>query len=204
MITEALLKTAGASTADADRFAEYLDAAAARYKITSPKQVAGFLAQASHESGHFNRLEENLYYTTADRIKAVWPSRFATAADAVPYLRNPMKLANKVYSGKLGNGNEASGDGARFLGRGLFQLTGRDNYAAATSDIGSNYIASPELVAIPMHAALTAAWFWTKNGCNRLIETDGIDATTRKINGAAMLGAAERREVYGRLLKALA
>jgi putative chitinase len=199
------LRAAGASGQDAERFAPHIAAACTRYSITTPRQVAAFLAQTGHESGGFVRLVENLNYTTPQRIMAVWPRRFPGGlAEAAQFVRNPDRLANRVYANRLGNGDETSGDGARYLGRGLIQLTGRANYMAAASAIGIDYKARPELVLLPEHAALTAAWFWSTAGCNALAEAGDFDATTRRINGPAMLGSDDRRKRYAAVLKVLA
>lgn len=204
MITVTALRAAGASLPVAQMFADPLSAACARFGISTPRRIAAFLAQCSVESGSFTRLHENLNYTTPERLCKVWPSKFKSIGAAVPYLRNPVKLANYVYAGRNGNGDEASGDGSRFIGRGLVQLTGRDNYHAAAQDIKTDYVAYPDLVALPDHAALTAAWFFAKNGCNELADTDKIDAVTRRVNGPAMLEADLRAERYRAVLKALA
>ena len=187
----------------AARFLAPVQATCARFHIDGRQQVAAFLAQAAHESGNFARLEEDLTYTTASRILAVWPRRFAGIADAAAFVRRPDALANRVYANRLGNGDEASGDGARFRGRGLFQLTGRANYMAAGDALSMPYKARPETVALPEHAALTAAWFWATTGCNAAANTGDFDRTTRLINGAAMLGADERRAKYAAVLGAL-
>jgi len=199
------IRAAGATQADAERFAPHIAAACARYGIASQRQVAAFLAQAGHESGGFSRLVENLMYTTPQRILAVWPKRFPGGlAEAAQFTRKPEKLANRVYANRLGNAEENSGDGARYLGRGLFQLTGRANYMAAGDAIGIDYKARPELVALPEHAALTAAWFWSTAGCNALADRGDFDATTRRINGPAMLGTPDRRKRYAAVLQVLA
>lgn len=202
-LTLATLRAAGATDAAARAFIAPLAQACKRLGIVTPRQVAAFVAQTAHESAGFTRLEENLNYSTADRLCRVFPSKFPTPASAVPYLRNPAKLANRVYSNRLGNADEASGDGARYIGRGLIQLTGRANYMAAGDAIGIDYKARPELVAMPEHAALTAAWFWASAGCNALAEAGKFDATTRTINGPAMLGAADRRARYEAALQAM-
>lgn len=204
MITIEAMRAAGIREPQARAFAEHIARACDRFDIATPRRIAGFLAQASHESAGLKRMEENLWYTTPARIRAVWPSRFRTAAEAAPFIRNPAKLANRVYSNKLGNADENSGDGARYIGRGIFQLTGRANYMAAGDALGVDYKARPELVMLPEHAAATAAWFWSKAGCNALMDAGDIDGTTRRINGPAMLGRDERRRHYEAALAALA
>lgn len=196
----------GVNPTQAKQFAEPLKAAMALNDILTPEKQAAFVAQCMIESASFTRLEENLFYTTPERIRAVWPSRFSTVEQAALYTRNPKALANRVYAHKLGNGDEASGDGWNFRGRGLFQLTGRDNYRAASVGIGlsSAYIHRPDMVAEPSDAALTAAWFWRDRGCNRAMDAGNFNQTTRIINGPAMLHAKEREAQYKRCLDALA
>lgn len=188
----------GINPTQAKQFAEPLKAAMALHDISTPARQAAFIAQCCVESQFFTKLEENLWYTTPARIRAVWPSRFSDDIQAGLYTRNPQALANRVYANRNGNGDEASGDGWNFRGRGLFQLTGRDNYRAASVGIGlsSAYIHRPDMVAEPSDAALTAAWFWTSRGCNQWIDADQFDKTTRAINGPAMLHRRERADLY--------
>ena len=116
-----------------DAWAGPLNAAMERFEINTPPRVAAFLAQVAHESGELARLVENLNYTAA-RLVAVWPTKFPTVEAAQPYERNPERLANRVYAKRLGNGDTASGDGWRFRGRGLIQLTGRNHLADDQND----------------------------------------------------------------------
>ena len=175
-----------------------------RFAISTAARVAAFLAQCHVESQGFTRLEENLHYTNAARIARVWPSRFQTAAEAAPYVRNPERLANRVYANRLGNGPQGSEDGWRFRGRGLKQLTGRTNYARASQALGRPYLASPDLLCDWPDAVLTAAWFWESSGCNRLADAGRIDSITRRVNGPAMLEAAQRQQRTAHYLRALA
>jgi putative chitinase len=182
-----------------DEFAPHIDAVFERFKINAPAQVAGFLAQAMHESQGLTRLEESLYYTTAANVIRVFPSRFSTLADAAVVLRNPELLANTVYSNRLGNGDFSSGDGWKYIGRGIFQLTGRANYMAAGDALSRPYKYQPEIVAEVPDAVLTAGWYWAVTGCN---DCASFDATTKKIN-RAMLGSKERRMIYRKLMEAM-
>lgn len=185
-------------------FADPLKAAMALHDITTPQRRAAFLAHCILESANFTRLEENLFYTTPERIQAVWPSRFPTVQDAAPFARNPQGLANRVYSNRNGNGDAASGDGWRYRGRGLFQLTGRTNYLRAAQALNQPYITQPDLVAEPSDACLTAAWFWTSNGGNDRIDRGDFNSTTRMVNGPAMLHSKERLALYQRGVEVLA
>lgn len=188
----------------AKQFELPLDAAMTAFAINTPKRAAAFLAQAAHESIGFTRLQENLSYSTPERLMEVFKGRFTGLADAAQYLRQPEKLANRVYANRLGNGDTSSGDGWRFRGRGLFQLTGRANYMAAGDGLGTDYKANPDLVAEPPDAAFTAAWYWAVGNLNAMADVGQIDVITRRINGPAMLGADERRALYQRFLQVLA
>lgn len=187
------LRAAGLGAAAAQRFLPVLPEALARFGIDSPRRFAAFLGQCHVESAGFTVLEENLRYTSAARITQVWPSRFADPGLAVTFVRNPERLANHVYAGRNGNGPASSGDGWRYRGRGLKQLTGRANYRAAAAALGKPYLDEPDLVREPTGALLTAGWFWQANGCNALADRWALDSITRRVNGPAMLQAAERR-----------
>lgn len=203
MISIDTLIRCGLHPTQARAFADPLAAACARFGIDTPRRVAGFVAQCRVESADFTRLEEGLFYTTPARIRAVFPSRVKSEADAATLARNPRALANRVYAGRLGNGDEASGDGWAYRGRGLIQLTGRDNYAAAAAACGKLYLERPDLVAQPEDACLTAAWFWASAGLNALADTRNWDGITRRVNGPAMLHKAERAAATLAALEAL-
>jgi len=154
-----------------------------RYDITTPLRVAAFIGQCHHETGGFNTLQENLNYSAAGLCKT-WPSRFPTLEDAQPYNRNPDMIANKVYSGRMGNTEE--GDGALYIGRGCIQLTGKTSYTLAGDALGVDFMHSPDLVAIPKYAALTAGWFWNKRGLNKEADAKDYEGMTKKINGGVI------------------
>jgi putative chitinase len=151
-----------------------------KYQINTPKRQACFIGQCMHESGGFKFLKENLNYS-AKALMNTWPSRFPDADTAEKFERNPEKIANKVYSGRMGNTED--GDGAKFIGRGLIQLTGKDNYKAFGDAIGEDLIANPQLVEEPRYAALSAGWFWNKRGLNALADAMDITTLTIRING---------------------
>lgn len=197
------LIAAGVNPTQAKAFAEPLKAAMALFDISTDERIAAFLAQAMIESQGFTRLEENLFYTTPARIDAVF-SAVKSIEEATLYVRNPQRLANKVYANRNGNGDEASGDGWAFRGRGLFQLTGRANYKAASEGVGMGavYVHKPGLVAEPSDACLTAAWYFHANGCNGLADRWEIDRITLAVNGKAMLHAKERRDATLSIFKA--
>ncbi len=204
MITTDLLIASGVTPTLAKVFAGPLASACRRFDIESRERVSMFLAQALHESAHLTSTEENLYYTTPERIRAVFPSTVKSMEQARELTRRPQALANRVYAGRLGNGDEAGGDGWRFRGRGIFHLTGRTNYIYAGREVGFGYERNPELVALPEHACLTAASFWQSRGCNALADMGDLAGVTRKVNGPAMLGGKERAALYLDVLEALA
>ncbi|RZJ85175.1 MAG: glycoside hydrolase family 19 protein [Massilia sp.] len=204
MITVATLIAAGIGPTQARQWAAPLATAAARFGIATPVREAGWLSQCGHESGGFAHLEENLYYTTAERVRAMFSSRVHSLADAALLLRNPKALANVVYANKNGNGDEASGDGWTYRGRGLLQLTGRANYLAAEAAIDQPYKAQPDLVLQPLHAAMTAAWFFAAGGGLALADASNVDAMTRLVNGAALAGLADRRQRFEQAVRAFA
>ena len=154
----------------------------AKFQINTPLRQAHFLAQLLHESGNLQFLKENLNYS-AKGLATTFKKYFLTEAIATPYARQPDKIANKVYGGRMGNGPEASGDGAKFKGRGYIQLTGRDNYTALAKDTGVDFVSHPELLETVQYAALSAGWFWNKNGLNTYADKDDILTITKRING---------------------
>jgi len=156
-----------------------------RWGITTARQQAGFIGQCGHECGNFTKLEEGLSYS-ADRLMKIWPKRFPTMEIAQRYARNPKGLANNVYANRMGNRDEASGDGWRFRGSGWLQLTGHANFFHAGKAIGVDFVKEPDLVRTPKYAALTAGWFWATHNCNALAEAGDWTALTKKINGGTV------------------
>jgi putative chitinase len=154
----------------------------AKFGIATVRQQAAFIGQCAHECGNFKILEENLNYRAATLMK-LWSKRFPTQEIANSYEKNPKKIANMVYSNRMGNRDEASGDGYRFRGRGCIQLTGHSNYFHAGQACGVDFVMNPDLVATPQYAAMTAGWFWSTHGCNPLAENQDWIALTKKING---------------------
>jgi putative chitinase len=181
----------------AAKVCDSLAAACERFNISTPQQIAMFLAQAAHESGRFKATTENLNYSK-EGLHATWPSRFPTVAGAEPYHRQPEKIANKVYADRMGNGNEASGEGFKYRGRGFVQLTGKANYQSFSNAIGNPEIMSnPDLVSQPEYAALSAGWFWDSHKLNEV--AGDVTVVTRKINGGT-LGLADRATHYTKAL----
>ena len=166
---------------------------AAKFQINTPLRLAHFLAQCGHESGGFRLTKENLNYS-AKGLNGIFKKYFPTLESALPYERKPEKIANKVYGGRMGNGPEASGDGAKFCGRGYIQLTGRDNYTAFGKSIGEDVTANPQVVA-EKYALLSAAWFFNKNKLHIMADGGATDAVvtsiTKRVNGGT-IGLADR------------
>ncbi len=156
-----------------------------RYEINTPERQAAFIGQCAHESMNFTRLEENLNYS-AEGLMKTWPSRFPTLEAAQPYHRNPEKIANKVYAGRMGNGPEETGEGWLYHGRGLIQLTGKDNYMLASDALREDFIYSPDLILAPRWAALTAGWYWNKRQLNKEADAKDYTGMTKKINGGTI------------------
>ena len=161
-----------------------------RYEINTPARQAAFIGQCAHESANFTKLEENMNYS-AEGLMKTWPSRFPTLESAQPYHRNPEKIANKVYSGRMGNGNEESGEGHLYHGRGILQLTGKDNYTLAGDALLQDFIHSPDLILAPRWSALTAGWYWNKRQLNKEADAKDYLTMTKKINGG-MIGLDDR------------
>jgi putative chitinase len=204
MISITTLVAAGLAPTQARQWAAPLATAALRFGIDRPVREAAWVSQCAHESGGFVHLEENLFYTTAERVRAMWPTRVPSLDIAATLLRNPKALANRVYANRNGNGDEASGDGWAYRGRGLLQLTGRANYLAAAAALDQPYKSQPDLVSQPLHAAMTAAWFFVAANGLVLADASNIDALTRAINGPAMVGQADRRQRFEQAVRAFA
>jgi putative chitinase len=170
-----------------------------KYEINTPKRQACFIGQCMHESGGFKFLRENLNYS-AKALMATWPSRFPDADTAEKFARQPEMIANKVYSGRMGNTED--GDGAKYIGRGLIQLTGKDNYKAFGEAIGEDLVANPQLVEQPRYAALSAGWFWNKRGLNALADAMDIETMSKRINGGT-IGMADRIAKINKVLDVL-
>ena len=164
---------------------EPLNETFARFDISTPLRQASFIGQAGHESGNFTKLSEGLSYS-AERLMVIWPKRFPNMEIAQKYARNPKALANNVYANRMGNRDEASGDGFRFAGAGLFQLTGHSNFYHAGQALGEDFVMQPELVKTPRFAALTAGWFWSTHNLNKFADIRDFTMMTKKINGGTI------------------
>lgn len=172
-----------------------------QYEINTTQRVAAFMAQCGHESAGFSVLKENLNYS-ATGLCATWPTRFPDIEDATPYHRNPEKIANKVYSNRMGNGNEASCDGFKYSGKGLIQLTGKANYKRFADAIHTPLADIPAYLTTIEGAVQSACWFWSVNKLNEFADTSNILSMTKIINGGVN-GLADRDARYKRALDIL-
>jgi len=152
------------------------------YDITTPLRVAHFIAQCAHESGNFVFIKENLNYKAAS-LMSVFKKYFPTAELAQQYANKPERIANRVYASRMGNGPEASGDGYRYCGRGLIQLTGKDNYTFFAGSLGITVEEASEYLATFEGAAQSACWYWEQNNLNRFADANDVKGLTRAING---------------------
>ena len=171
----------------------------ARYNINTTQRQASFIGQCAHESNNFKTLEENLHYS-ANALMRVWPSRFPNLDVANQYANNPEKIANKVYGGRMGNNED--GDGWKYHGRGLIQLTGKENYGNCGSGISVDLLGDPNLLVTPQYAALSAGWFWNKKGLNSLADKQDYVTITQRINGGT-LGLDDRKAKIAKALSVL-
>ncbi|MBA4359320.1 MAG: glycoside hydrolase family 19 [Pseudomonas sp.] len=185
-------------------WADPLNAACERNQITTPLRLAAFLAQIGHESGRLSRVVENLNYS-AEGLQKTWPSLF-DAKLAAEYARQPERIANVAYNARMGN--TAPGDGWKYRGRGLIQVTGKNNYAACGDALGMDLLTTPSLLETPKGAALSAGWFWNSMNLNALADAGDIQNIGSLINtgrrGRVPHGAAERLALYQVALKVLA
>jgi putative chitinase len=171
------------------------------YGIDTVPRVAAFIAQCAHESANFKFLKENLNYR-AETLMKVWPSRFTSLELAKQYAHQPEKIANKVYGGRMGNGPEATGDGWRYAGKGLIQLTGRDNYTRFAESIDTPVEEIPEYLSTFEGAVQSACWFWETNNLNQWADVGDILTLTKRINGGT-IGLEDRKKHYAHALHVL-
>ena len=205
------LKAAGVK--NPENWVSHVESALARYGISSEKQIAAWIAQTAHESGGYTLLQENLNYS-ADGLCAIWPNRFAILENKKPVKkdgknqpnkfalalhRKPESIANVVYAARMGNGPIESGDGWKFRGRGLKQLTGKTNYTKCGEGLGLDLLSKPDLLLQPQYAALSAVWFWVENKCGPLADADDFVGLTKRINGGT-IGIEDRTRRYQAVL----
>ncbi len=199
-ITLGLLEACNIRHALAVQWQPHISHAAHRYQIdASPRRLAAWLATIVHESARLTRVVENLNYS-AMGLAQTWPVRYADMtgqpnATAQRIARRPEDIANLTYAGRMGNGSAGSGDGWRYRGRGLIQITGRDNYHACGAVLGIDLVAHPERLEEPYYAAVSAAEWWRRKGCNQLADTGDMAAVTRVVNGG-LTGLDDRLTLY--------
>jgi len=184
---------------DLDGWYEALSSVLPTYEIDSPQRVAAFIAQCTHESGGFKRLKENLNYKW-ESLRRVFPKYFATDELAKEYAHKQEQIANRVYGGRMGNGDESSGDGFRYCGRGLIQLTGRNNYTKFAESIGMAVEEVPALLETFEGAVKSACWFWKTNNLNQYADAGDILTMTKRINGGT-IGLEDRIKHYNHALE---
>ena len=180
-----------------NKWLEPLNETFEKYEINTPKRQACFIGQCMHESGGFKILQENLNYSAAALMRT-WPSRFPDLDTADKYAHNPELIASKVYAGRMGNTTPE--EAGKYIGRGLIQLTGKENYANCGLGIGVDLLGHPDWLATPKYAALSAGWFWNKKGLNALV--DDIETMTKRINGGT-IGLDDRKAKINMALNAL-
>ena len=211
-----LLLAAGVK--DPDKWLQPLVEACAEFEIITPERIAAFIAQTAHESGGYTMLTENLNYRAAT-LAVCWPNRFAELGPdkkpkrdakgaliptkvALSIERKPELIANLVYSNRMGNGPAESGEGWKFRGRGLKQLTGKFNYEKCGKDLGVDLVSNPDLLLEPVYAARSAGWFWKSNGLSAFADAGDIKGMTKKINGG-YIGLEQRQKLYEKVLAAI-
>ena len=199
MITKSLLVDSKTCSEDmADKWIDALNQVCEKYEINTALRIAGFLSQCGHESGGFRYTVENFNYSAA-RLLMVFPHYF-NADSAKNYEYKPEKIANRVYANRMGNEDEASGDGWKYRGRGLIQLTGKDSYAAFSMAADNNSLVEPDLLEQPELAAMSAGWYWSTRKINNLADAQDVLGMTKRINGGTN-GLDDRQMRYSRLIE---
>lgn len=201
MLTSSQFKKLFPNCKDPDGWVDAMNEVFPKYEINTPKRIAAFIAQCGHESGGWRTFSENLNYS-AKSLDAVFGKYFVRAGrDANDYARQPEKIANVVYAGRMGNVND--GDGWKYRGRGPIQLTGHDNYAAFSKDMDVDAVDNPDQVAEDKTVALMSAiWFWNKNGLNKYADDGDIKTMTKRINGG-YIGLEDRIHHYKEAIEML-
>lgn len=195
ILTEEKLKKILSSNPEASQWYPLLVKYLPKYGIESERRIACFLGQLSHESAQFKRLKENLNYSVEGLMK-IFPKYFPTQAIAQEYARQPQKIANKVYANRMGNRGEASGDGWRFVGRGLIQISGSNNYNSFSLHCGKTLAETVEYLQTKEGALHSACWYWEVNNLNSLSDLMDIKNLTRRINGGYIHLDLREREIF--------
>ena len=183
-------------------FAAVLQDKLSEHDINTPLREAHFIAQLAHESGGFRHQKENLNYSDK-ALRAVFGKYFPDEESALDYARQPEKIANRVYANRIGNGDEASGEGWKYRGRGLIQLTGKANYESCGAGIGIDLVGKPDQICDDQGVSLAVAcWFWNSKGLNKFADDDDIESITKRINGG-LNGIEDRRKYLARCKQVL-
>lgn len=208
----------GCTLARAEEWLPFFKLVLKSFNITSKKRVAAFLAQVGHESAGLSALQENLNYSSTG-LANTWPNRYAQRNSKGVYVkspngkfvpnqlavrlnRKPEAIANNCYANRMGNGNEASGDGWKYRGRGLKQLTGKSNYAKLTLETGIDFVTDPDKLLDPGYALISACWFWEENNLSPVADKGDFELLTRKINGG-LIGYKQRKALYDKAMQIL-
>ena len=184
-----------------DHWHEALDQLLDDYDINTPLRVAHFVAQCAHESGNFVFIKENLNYKAVS-LQKIFAKYFPTAELAAQYANKPERIANRIYANRMGNGPETSGDGFRYCGRGLIQLTGKDNYTFFAGSLNIPVEEASDYLATFEGAAQSACWFWEQNNLNRFADANDVKGLTRAINGG-YIGLEDRIHHYNHAIEIL-
>jgi len=188
------------STKKLSEFVENLNKYMPMYEIDTPNRISMFLAQAIHESAGFSRLVENLNYS-AKGLMSTWPKRFPTMEFALKFEKSPEKIANTVYADRMGNGKYESGDGYKFRGRGVFQITGKNNYKIFYADNPTlDVLKTPDMLLMTNFSILSACWFWNKNSLNKFADKMDITGCSKELNGG-LIGISERTRLCKEFLQ---
>lgn len=190
-----------AKVSNLEQFLEGINETFEHFEINTPARCAMFLAQTAHESGNFSTTQENLNYSSKG-LTGIFKKYFPTQDSTISYERKPERIANRVYANRMGNGNEGSGDGYKYRGRGLIQLTGKDNYTNCGTALGLDLLTDPDQVAQNPVAVLSAGWFWDTRRLNTWADKEDIKTVTKKINGGT-IGLADRTAHYHHILEVL-
>lgn len=224
---ELLSSSTGCNIEVARKFLPFFLAILPNFEINSLERVSAFLAQTAHESALFTRLEENLNYSS-EGLANTWPKRYALVDNqnsskssqkpvyaknkvgrylpnplAIKLNRKPSSIANNVYASRMGNGDENSGEGWKYRGKGLIQLTGKSNHVLLTLNTGIDFVSQPELLLDPVFAVLSAAWYWKYSSLNQLADKEDIENISKVINGGS-IGLSERIKLYNQIKSKLA
>ena len=200
-LTASQLKQMVPGITHVDHWIEAFDQLLPDYEINTPKRIAAFIAQCAHESGGFKFLKENLNYK-AESLMKTFPKYFSDKDTANAYAKQPVKIANRVYASRMGNGDEASGDGYKYCGRGLIQLTGKTNYDWFAASLEISASEASEYLETFEGAAQSACWFWESNNLNVEADAGDIKKMTKKINGG-YIGLDDRIKHYEHALHIL-